>query len=362
MIIKKLEAIRGCAALYVVVHHFIGYSVLKSQLPLLVRLPFRFGQEAVILFFLLSGFVIYLSAIRNNDKNFKKYFLKRFVRIYPVLLFTFLLSIIVALINHAPLDVNDFKTLAGNFLMLQDEANKPGYFVLPFLENRPLWSLGYEWWFYMMFYPLFFYVIRQPFIKINSIYIILLISASAWFTYLWYPNHISLVVSYFILWWCGVACADIYIKYKTFTLRNLKPVLISLLVMNCLTFIPIIAFYKNHLRLTQIMYPVVVFRHFAFAVIIILSGLAWWKLKLVKFDKLFSRFANLSPLSYAMYLTHFVFINLELTMLNPYVAIAVKLILTFAYAYMLEMKIQPVVTSWFFKKKQKTGVVNYKVS
>ena len=358
MIIKKLEAIRGFAALYVVIHHFIGYSVLKTQLSPLVRLPFRFGQEAVILFFLLSGFVIYLSAVRSSDTNFKKYFLKRFVRIYPILLITFLLSIVVALVNHSPLNVNDFKTLAGNFLMLQDETNKPGYFVLPFLENHPLWSLSYEWWFYMMFYPLFFYFIKQPFIKINAVYVILLISALAWFTYLWYPNHISLVISYFILWWCGVACGHIYIKYKTFTLLNLKPVIISLLAMSCLTAIPIITFYKNHLPFSQIMYPIVVFRHFAFAVVIILAGLAWWKLKLVKFDALFGWFANLSPLSYAIYLTHFVFINLELNMLNPYIAIGIKLVLTFIFAYLLEIKMQPVVTSWFFKKKQNAAVVN----
>jgi peptidoglycan/LPS O-acetylase OafA/YrhL len=362
MIIKKLEAIRGGAALYVVIHHFIGYSVLKSHLPPLVRLPFRFGQEAVILFFLLSGFVIYLSAIRSSDKNFKRYFLKRFVRIYPILLATLLLSIIVALINQSTLSNNDFITLIGNFLMLQDEVNKPGYIVLPFLENHPLWSLCYEWWFYMMFYPLFFHLIRQPFIKINSIYVILLISASAWFAYLWYPNHMFLVVSYFILWWSGVACADIYIKYKTFTLLNLKPVLISLFIMSCLTAIPIITFYKNHMRLTQIMYPVVVFRHFAFAVLIILAGLAWWKFKLAKFDSLFGWFAKLSPLSYAIYLTHFVFINLKLTTVNPYIAIAVKLLLTFACAYLLEIKMQPVVTSWFFKKKQKPSVITYEVS
>lgn len=362
MIIKKLEAIRGGAALYVVIHHFIGFSVLKSQLPALLRLPFRFGQEAVIMFFLLSGFVIYLSAIRTTEKNFKKYFLKRFVRIYPILLATFLLSIVVALINQTPIASNDFKTLVGNLLMLQDEVNKPGYIVLPFLENHPLWSLCYEWWFYMMFYPLFFYLTRHPAIKFNFIYIVLLISASAWFAYLWYPNHMLLVVSYFILWWCGVACADIYIKHRTFTLHNLKPVLLSLFIMTCLTTIPIITFYKNHLRLTQIMYPVVVFRHFAFAVIIILTGLAWWKLKLVKFDKLFGWFAKLSPLSYAIYLTHFVFINLKLDMLNPYLAIAIKLVLTFACAYLFEIKMQPAVTSWFFRKKQKATGINYKVS
>ena len=58
----KLEGVRGFAALYVLIHHLshplIGQSGLKA-------LPFRFGQEAVIVFFLISGFVIEYSAGRT---------------------------------------------------------------------------------------------------------------------------------------------------------------------------------------------------------------------------------------------------------------------------------------------------------
>ncbi len=51
--LMKLESIRGFAAAYVVAHHSaIAYG---GKPPLLLG----FGQEAVILFFLLSGFVIH---------------------------------------------------------------------------------------------------------------------------------------------------------------------------------------------------------------------------------------------------------------------------------------------------------------
>ena len=54
--LDKLEALRGAAALYVVFHHTIPYDSRLFNLP--VGHLMRFGQEAVILFFLLSGFVI----------------------------------------------------------------------------------------------------------------------------------------------------------------------------------------------------------------------------------------------------------------------------------------------------------------
>src|SRR6187402_1469203 len=145
---KKLEAIRGFAALYVVANHIVGWTFLKEVLPPLVRLPFRMGQEAVILFFLLSGFVIYLSESRSTNIDFPKYFLKRFVRIYPILIVAFLLSIIAAFINQHHFVRADARDLVGNIFMMQDLTTKPGYFVLPFLDNSPLWTLSYECGFY----------------------------------------------------------------------------------------------------------------------------------------------------------------------------------------------------------------------
>jgi peptidoglycan/LPS O-acetylase OafA/YrhL len=78
--LDKLDAIRGFAAVYVVFYHFFGQAKL---LPNIVeKVIFSFGQEAVILFFLLSGFVIYVSVERSSKITFSSYFIKRFIRIY----------------------------------------------------------------------------------------------------------------------------------------------------------------------------------------------------------------------------------------------------------------------------------------
>jgi len=89
----KLECLRGFAALYVVLNHNakFSYEVLGVDLGLL----FRFGQEAVILFFLISGFVIYYSYTRNPTQTFWNYFKKRSLRIYVPLVLVFLLGFLL---------------------------------------------------------------------------------------------------------------------------------------------------------------------------------------------------------------------------------------------------------------------------
>src|SRR5207244_10713835 len=88
----RLEAIRGLAAIYVLFNYvFIKGPVINGKD---YSFLFHFGQEAVILFFLLSGFVIEYSFQKSTDKSFKLYFLKRFLRIYIPLLLIFVVNFI----------------------------------------------------------------------------------------------------------------------------------------------------------------------------------------------------------------------------------------------------------------------------
>ena len=353
MKIKKLEAIRGFAALYVVANHLAGWTVLKKALPSLARLPFRFGQEAVILFFLLSGFVIYLSESRKTQINFPRYFLKRVIRIYPIMIVAFILSTIAALINHHKFVLDDARSLIGNIFMLQDIPNKPGNIEIPFLDNSPLWTLSYEFVFYLMFYPVYIFFVKEKTVKISSTYIVLAISMTGWLLYMLYPNHLFLVIANFALWWSGVACAQVYLEHKTFTLFNLKEVFISLTVMMCLTAIPVVQWIINDLPLSQIQYPIITWRHYFVSLIIIVAGLAWWKIKLFGFDPIIRSFEKFAPISYALYVTHFIFIKLEIPSVNPYLAILLKLALAFITAYLLEMRMQPLINDFFFAKNKK---------
>jgi peptidoglycan/LPS O-acetylase OafA/YrhL len=80
----ELDSLRGVAALTVVFHHF---SRLCSPriVHLLERTPLRLlvaGYQAVILFFLLSGFVLTLPYKKNPRLDYGPFLLKRVCRIY----------------------------------------------------------------------------------------------------------------------------------------------------------------------------------------------------------------------------------------------------------------------------------------
>ncbi|HEY0759035.1 MAG TPA: acyltransferase [Acidisarcina sp.] len=82
----ELDALRGIAAMIVVLFHFSIQTVMvahqaHSRTVFLIR-PFIAGREAVILFFLLSGFVLSLSTWKGVALPYSKYVVRRVCRIY----------------------------------------------------------------------------------------------------------------------------------------------------------------------------------------------------------------------------------------------------------------------------------------
>ena len=45
--IEIIESLRGFASIYIVIHHFLGFTALKQKVPEVLHFPFRFGQEVV---------------------------------------------------------------------------------------------------------------------------------------------------------------------------------------------------------------------------------------------------------------------------------------------------------------------------
>lgn len=141
----NLEALRGFAALIVILSHAVGHK--GSLDPAYVAdqgwqmlLP---GHACLLLFFLLSGYVIGITNKRPlTVAGILPYLKKRIVRLYPIYLLALLLTLAVATTAYP------FTTIAGHFLFLQNAA-------VPLIwENNPLWSLNYEVLFYLLFIPL----------------------------------------------------------------------------------------------------------------------------------------------------------------------------------------------------------------
>jgi len=175
-----LDAIRGVAALLVMFDHchnlfFVDYgtALRGTSHPHLMYLLYAFGsagREAVVVFFVLSGYLIGGSVFRSLDQgrwSWKDYLTHRFVRLWLVL--------IPALVLCACWDIGRLALGGAHGTGLLELARAEGVTWKLFLSNvfflqsvrtttfgsdRVLWSLAAEFWYYMLF-PLGLLALRR---------------------------------------------------------------------------------------------------------------------------------------------------------------------------------------------------------
>ncbi len=336
--LEKLEAIRGFAALYVVLFHTLPQKI--ELFGINVGLLFRFGPEAVIVFFVLSGFVIRYTWERSKDKSFKYYFVRRFVRLYVPLFFIFLMGYLIKCYVDGSLVNPDWPNLLGNIFMLQDViSQKPNVIAAAYMGNGVLWSLSYEWWFYMLFFVLAKYI---PGDKLKKWVNILVIVAAA--SYLVYPFTVNRLAMYFAIWWIGVNFADIYLNKQSFTFKNILP---YSYVLGAITLILGVNLYLNFSYTKIYSYPLVAYpfvelRHFVFAIIVMFGSVIWHNLKWFGFDAIFGVFKYLAPSSYVIYISHH-YLVVEATYLNfipnKVVEYGLYIVIMILFSYLLEVVI-----------------------
>ena len=333
----KLESLRGFAALYVVLYHLFGSGLILFGLNF--TFLFKFGQEAVILFFILSGFVINYSFEKSKDKSFKLYFSKRFFRIFIPLIIVFITNYLLLSLNNKDWVTVDWKNLIGNLFMLQDiSISKPAVLFDSFLDNLPLWSLSYEWWFYILFF-IFFKIFKKD-ISLK-VYIITIFAA---ITYLIVPNFINREVMYLSIWWMGGDISRLYAKKKEINFTNLKFPIITIFIITIILLFNI--YIQNKLDLSKLsglfcFHPWAEFRHFFTTLIIISVALIWKKLKWFGFDYTFGFFKIFAPISFVLYISHY-FLIISAKYLNPFIENFILRTITYfiiciIFSYVVEM-------------------------
>jgi peptidoglycan/LPS O-acetylase OafA/YrhL len=88
---EELVSLRGVAALIVLFSHYIFVIPMKSESFIPYIKILTSGHSAVILFFVLSGFVLSLPFFQNTKVSYSKYLIRRICRIYiPYLIVTIL--------------------------------------------------------------------------------------------------------------------------------------------------------------------------------------------------------------------------------------------------------------------------------
>ncbi len=287
MKLQRLEAVRGAAAIYVVLGHLSTPAVLILS----------FGQEAVMLFFMLSGFVIEYSSRKTRDRGFYYYFKKRFVRIYSVLICLFLVA---TLIDQQPLTrLSWWHQLGGNLLMLQDFGIGKPNIIVPTLFSTALWSLHYEWWFYMAYFP----IVTQIKSEKQTIAVGIMGTIAA-ITYVIYPNVISRLLLYFPIWWTGVVFARAYAEKQQVTWRNATLPLIFLIAITFILSLDCIQHLMQGGKFTPGIHPFLECRHFIATLIIISATFAWQQVGWIGFKQIFGWGRWVAPISYALYIAH----------------------------------------------------------
>lgn len=293
-----------------------------------------------MLFFIISGFVVFYSTAKHGDSSFLPYFARRARRIFPIFFLALALSFVtVFLLGHATAPRLSLRQLLGNVLMLQDfSGGKPGVRVSPFGGNLPLWSLSYEWWFYMLFFPIYRFVPPRLQIHLAAAF-----SFLGFTTFLFYPNQASLFLMYFILWWSGAELGRSYLNRVPLTIASQSRSIFYLTLFTTLVAAPV--FYALHRRqsLSFGIHPVLEFRHFSACLVFLVIGLLWARLSWVGFRFIFGAFAFVAPISYALYVFHF-----PLAVTSSYLAgleflplqLAGYIAITFLFAYLAEVPFQ----------------------
>ena len=199
-----LDLLRALAAFLVLISHWkIMFFVNYPQIPAhkwLFAVPYVLasaGHQSVLIFFVLSGYLISGSVFRALDGGFWKwrsYLTHRFVRLYVVLIPGLLLCAAcdwvglrygrtpelyngVSAKTHL-IDVGHTLTLPaflGNLAFVQT------IFVPVFGSDGALWSLANEFWYYMLF-PLGLLAVRRGTAAILRVVFAALFLVIAWFT------------------------------------------------------------------------------------------------------------------------------------------------------------------------------------
>ncbi|WP_405589103.1 acyltransferase family protein [Streptomyces sp. NBC_01190] len=123
--LAALDGLRFLAALSVVLFHFVGQTPAATidvwGRPYQDLFPtahrwFAFGRLGVDLFFLISGFVICMSAWGRTPRDF---FISRVTRLYPMYWIAITVSACVIYLTDGPFGHPNPRLLFGNFTMLQ---------------------------------------------------------------------------------------------------------------------------------------------------------------------------------------------------------------------------------------------------
>ena len=298
-----LDRLRMLLAILVVVCHIQYFEELFEKEPIpnsWMNLPLLLGHQSVIVFFVLSGYFVGGQAyLRYSKEKFQvfHFVVERLTRLWvvliPALFLTFTLNQVTCLsfrsssyctgnidqgaLSISPTDVSSLKVLLGNVFFLQ------GIRSPVFGSNLPLWSIAFEFWFYMSI-PFLYFIskLQLGIVKAGALVLVLLVSLLMGFPLHWYI--------WFLCWFLGAVAFYSRRRFGSFRIKLSNKL-----------FIPIV--FSSMLCSRFLSGPL---DRFAIStasdlgLAVIFSMMLW-----LRSDKIYSFRRNLSEFSFSIYAFHF---------------------------------------------------------
>jgi peptidoglycan/LPS O-acetylase OafA/YrhL len=240
MKLRNLDVLRACLALMVLVDHarmllWMGWQDWKAlphawwEMGVSVFFAaFRFGHQAVMVFFALSGFFIHLRAaqalVEGRDQGFNamSYLARRARRILPPYYAVLIFTVLLDAVGHHWFP-RLYAAQTGSLLLDQNFTDagyrvesvvpallaQPSLFGIRFGGNGPLWSIGHEVFYYLL-YPLFMMVwLRHRGIAYA---LGLLLGLACWFVPLagWWSG----MMGSYPVWLAGALTAEVLLSWR----------------------------------------------------------------------------------------------------------------------------------------------------
>jgi peptidoglycan/LPS O-acetylase OafA/YrhL len=262
-----LDAVRGLAALVVVLGHTrslyftsiaappasvisgtvadvarskdaVATSLSSVAAP---RVKITIGNEAVMIFFVLSGFLVggsVLRSLRKNTWSWSDYLTKRLTRLWVVLVPALLAGFVIdraGIALFGPQSI--YGSPAGQVIVVGNLASRlnvstllgnlfftQGILVQDFGVNESLWSLTFEFWYYILF-PLLAIALLGRLKVSGRVVSILCLAAISYFVGPWIMMH-------FPIWMLGAAVALLPVRLPERAARILAAVVAVALILS----------------------------------------------------------------------------------------------------------------------------------
>lgn len=325
MHVNNINLIRLLAALQVYILHSKTHLEIEKNYDISFLLDLIRPFPGVPIFFILSGFLITISC--NNSDNLKIYFIKRFLRIYPLLILITVFTLIL-IVNFSNPSINDIIIWVISQLTLAQFFTPNSFHDFGIgVPNGALWTISIEIVFYTLlpvllfikkkYGQLYLIIIATICLIINSLPIFIENSLS----HKIYQISIIPYLPHFII---GIFIADNKEKMKEVVANKLFLSLLIYLISYFISF-EILGISKNLYQINIQNLPTLICLTF------LIFSLAY------NFKAVSNKILSSNDLSYSLYVIHMPIINVfvELNLKSDLRSLFALTILCFFISYLL---------------------------